>query len=117
MDNTAGKRKHKRLKMVLPLRVWTKPGNDDAVYELAHTLDITPRGARLGAIHHPLKAGDKLVVQYRQRKIHFRVVWIRPVDGTSEFQIGVEAAEGGETWGFEVDSSSSDAPAELITSS
>ncbi len=116
MDHNAGKRKHKRLKMVLPLRVWTKPATDETVFELAHTLDITPRGARLGAIHHPLNPGDKLVVQYRQRKIQFRVVWVRPMDDTSEFQVGVEALEGGETWGLELDNTSSDTPPELVNS-
>lgn len=117
MDNAAGKRKHKRLKMVLPLRVWTKPGNDESIYELAHTLDITPRGARLGAIHHQVKPGDKLLVQYRQRKIQFRVIWIRPMEGTSEFQIGVEALESGETWGLELtDNSSSEESASLVNS-
>lgn len=116
MEQTAGKRKHKRLKMVLPLRVWTKPGSDETVFELAHTLDITPRGARLGAIHHLLNPGDRVVVQYRQRKIHFRVVWVRPMDETSEFQVGVEALESGETWGLELDNTSSDTPSELVNS-
>lgn len=116
MDQSAGKRKHKRLKMVLPLRVWTKAGSDETVFELAHTLDITPRGARLGAIRHALKPGDRLVVQYRQRKIQFRVVWVRPMDETSEFQVGVEALESGETWGLELDSTSADKASELVNS-
>jgi hypothetical protein len=114
-DNGAGRRKHKRLKMVLPLRVWTSPGKDETVYELAHTLDITPRGARLGAIHQVLKPGDKLLVQYRQRKIQFKVVWIRPIEGTSEFQVGVEALDTGETWGLELTDSTAKKP-ELVNS-
>jgi hypothetical protein len=117
MDNAAGRRKHKRLKMVLPLRVWTKPGSDETVHELAHTLDITPRGARIGAIHQELKVGDRLMVQYRQRKIHFRVIWIRPMEGTSEYQVGVEALDSGETWGLELtENTSASAPAELVNS-
>ena len=116
MDNAAGRRKHKRLKMVLPLKVWTKPASDDAVYELAHTLDITPRGARLGAIHQELKTGDRLMVQYRQRKIQFRVIWIRPIEGTSEFQVGVEALDSGETWGLELTDNASANKPELVNS-
>jgi PilZ domain len=102
MDNAAGRRKHKRLKMVLPLKIWAKPASHEAVFELAHTLDITPRGARLGAIHQQLKVGDQVMVQYRQRKIQFRVIWIRSIEGTSEFQVGVEALDSGETWGLEL---------------
>ncbi|HZQ70096.1 MAG TPA: PilZ domain-containing protein [Terriglobales bacterium] len=117
MDNAAGRRKHKRLKMVLPVRVWSKGASDEAPYELAHTLDITPRGARLAAIHHELKPGDRLMVQYRQRKIQFRVIWIRPMEGTSEYQVGVEALESGETWGLELtDNTSANASAELVNS-
>ena len=101
MENGRGNRRHKRIKMVLPLRVWARDASNKTFHELAHTLDITPVGARLGAIHHSLKPGDKLTVQYRQRKIQFRVVWARALEGTQEFQVGVEAI-GGESWGLEL---------------
>ena len=101
LDNGLGKRRHKRIKMVLPLRIWAKDAANKPFNELAHTLDITPVGARLGAVHHNLKPGDRLLIQYRQRKIHFRVIWVRPMEGTSEFQVGVESI-GGETWGLEL---------------
>ena len=38
--------------MVLPVRISGKDSANNPVNELAHTLDITPNGARLGAIHH-----------------------------------------------------------------
>ena len=70
-----------------------------------------------GAIHQELKAGDRLMVQYRQRKIQFRVIWIRPLEGTSEYQVGVEALDGGETWGLELaENTSANASAELVNS-
>ena len=98
-----GKRRQKRLKMVLPVRVWARDTANKPVLELAHTLDITPNGARLGAVRHQLKAGDKLMLQYHQRKIQFRVVWVAPVEGTAEFQVGLQTVGGGgETWGLEL---------------
>lgn len=96
------RRKHKRIKMVLPIRIWAKDIENHPFNELAHTLDITPQGARIGAVHYQLKLGDKVMVQYRQRKIGFKVVWVRALEGTKEFQIGVEALESGETWGLEL---------------
>jgi hypothetical protein len=108
MANDSANRRHKRIKMVLPLRIWAKDSSDHPFHELAHTLDITPRGAKLGAIHRPLKPGDKIVVQYRQRKIAFRVVWSKPLEGTNEFQVGIEALEAGETWGLELGDSNID---------
>ncbi len=89
--------------MVLPVRITGKDASNNPVNELAHTLDITPNGARLGAIHHVLKTGDKLTLQYRQRRIQFRVVWVRPMEGTSEYQVGLEGLGSvGENWGLEL---------------
>ena len=98
-----GNRRYKRIKMVLPVRISGKDSANNPVNELAHTLDITPNGARLGAIRHVLKAGDKLTLQYRQRRIKFRVVWVRSLAGTSEHQVGLEAiGNTGENWGLEL---------------
>ena len=77
------------------MRISGKDAANNPVNELAHTLDITPNGARLGAIHHVLKAGDKLTLQYRQRRIQFRVVWVKPLQGTNEYQVGLEGLSGG----------------------
>jgi hypothetical protein len=98
-----GGRRYKRIKMVLPVRILGKDSANNPVNELAHTLDITPNGARLGAIHHELKTGDKLTLQYRQRRIKFRVVWVKSLAGTSEYQVGLEAiGSTGENWGLEL---------------
>jgi hypothetical protein len=103
LDKGIGNRRYKRIKMVLPVRVSGKDSANNPVNELAHTLDITPNGARLGAIRHVLKTGDKLTLQYRQRKIQFRVVWVKPLAGTREYQVGLEGlGNTGENWGLEL---------------
>jgi hypothetical protein len=103
LNKGADKRRHKRIKMVLPVRLWARDTSNKPVQELAHTLDITPKGARLGAIRHELKRGDKVMLQYHQRKIQFRVVWVMALEGTSEYQVGLETTgHGGETWGLEL---------------
>ncbi len=89
--------------MVLPVRISGKDSANNPVNELAHTLDITPNGARLGAIRHLLKRGDKLTLQYRQRRIQFKVAWVKPMEGTSEYQVGLEGlGTAGENWGLEL---------------
>jgi PilZ domain len=98
-----GNRRHKRIKVVLPVRISGKDSANNPVNELAHTLDITPNGARLGAIHHVLQVGDKLTLQYRQRRIQFRVVWVKPMLGTNEYQVGLEGLSiNGDNWGLEL---------------
>ena len=103
MGKGVGNRRHKRIKVVLPVRISGKDSANNPVSELAHTLDITPNGARLGSIHHVLKIGDKLTLQYRQRRIQFRVVWVKPMQGTNEYQVGLEGLSiNGDNWGLEL---------------
>lgn len=69
--------------------------------ELAHTLDVAPAGVRLGSIHRELNVLDEITVFYRQRRMHFRVVWIKKLTGTSEFQIGLQAVtQDKDAWGI-----------------
>jgi hypothetical protein len=90
--------------MVLPIRIQWRDKANNHVNELAHTLDITPDGARLGGIHKELKVGDRVMVQYRQRKLQFQVVWVTPLSGTREFQVGLESV-GNDSWGLELSES------------
>jgi hypothetical protein len=72
-----------------------------ALFEgLAHTLDLTATGARLGAIRRELKALDTLVVLYRQRRIEFTIVWSKLL-GHCEYQVGLQAmAQQSDPWGL-----------------
>ena len=94
-------RRGNRTKAVLPVRV---KGNDNAGKPfdvLVHTLDVTPDGVRLGSVRHQLKVLDEITVFYRQRKIQFRVVWTKKLEGTSEFQVGLKAVtQDSEAWGL-----------------
>lgn len=94
-------RRGNRTKAVLPVRV---KGNDSAGKPfdyLVHTLDVTPDGVRLGSVRHQLKVRDEITVFYRQRKIQFRVVWTKKLEGTSEFQVGLQAmTQDSEAWGL-----------------
>ncbi len=103
MQPTAVKmeRQGKRTKAVLPVRI---KGNDSAgnvFEELAHTLDVTASGVRLGAIRRALNTGENVTLFFRQRKLQFRVVWTKKMKGSSEFQVGLEAVgQEREPWGL-----------------
>ena len=88
-----------RIKAVLPVRVWGTDASGNSFQQTAHTLDITPTGARLGSIHHELKAQDRLTVQYRQHKAEFRIVWTKLLEGAREYQVGLQAATKEKVWG------------------
>jgi hypothetical protein len=81
------KRTSPRRKMVLPVKITI---NDTA--HLAHTVDITDTGARLGALRTQLQTGAIISLQRGANKAKFRIVWIRHL-APNELQAGVECLE------------------------
>ena len=101
MDN---KRRRNRVKAVLPVRVLFSDSSGNQQCELAHTLDITNTGARLGAVRRPLKVGARLILQYKQHKAEFRVIWIVRLQHLKEHQVGLEALVPKDLWGLAAES-------------
>jgi hypothetical protein len=97
----ANERQRSRKKAVLPVKLKGKDSSGNPFEELAHTLDVTANGVRLGAVHRELNLLDEVTVFYRQRKMQFRVVWTKKLKGTSEFQVGLTAvSHDREAWGL-----------------
>ena len=92
-------RQRNRQKAVLPVRIKGKDSSGEAFEELVHTLDITPAGVRLGSVRRELSLLDEITVFYRQRKLQFRIVWVKQLKGSSEFQVGLQSlTQDGEGW-------------------
>ncbi len=73
------------------MRVWPDDENgQEAGSQLAHTVDISPIGGRLGGLRSPLQAGQTILLQRGQNRVQFRVVWTRQV-GPGEIQAGIES--------------------------
>jgi hypothetical protein len=81
------KRRSARRRMVLPVKVLV-----DQTLHLAHTVDITGAGARIGGLREKLLEGAVVELQRGSRKAKFTVRWVRPL-GPNEIQIGVECSE------------------------
>jgi hypothetical protein len=73
--------------MVLPVKI-----SVNNIVGLAHTVDITPSGARLGAIRTQLQPGTIISLQRGAKKAEFRVEWIKQL-ALNELQAGIEALE------------------------
>jgi len=94
-------RRGERKKAVLPVRIKGTDGAGKPFEELAHTLDVTATGVRLGAVRRELNLDDEITLFYRQRKMQYRVVWTKKMKGSSEFQVGLKAlAQDREAWGM-----------------
>lgn len=99
-----------RFKAVLPVRVRGTDASGVSFEVLAHTLDLAPTGARLGAIRLDVKVPETLTIFYHQRKKEFTVVWTRLLAGTQEYQVGLRAvAQDKEPWGLSLACSGRDA--------
>lgn len=98
---TRTERRGKRTKAVLPVRVKGTDAAGNSFEELAHTLDVTPTGVRLGAVRRELNVSEEVTLFFRQRKLQFRVVWTKQMKGSSEFQVGLQAVNHDrEPWGL-----------------
>ena len=97
VSNTRGRN---RIKAVLPVRVTASDIAGGSYSDLAHTLDITETGARLGAVRRPLEVGSLLILQYKQHRAEFRVVWSKPMPHSHEHQVGLQALAQKDVWGL-----------------
>src|SRR5260370_34622766 len=101
-------RKSTRRKMVLPVKV-----SIDKVTPLAHTIDITHDGARLGGLRTQLQPGTIVSLQRGSQKAKFRIAWIRPL-ARNEPQAGVECLEPQNSfWGVDLSDREREAKKEM----
>jgi len=83
--------------MVLPVKL-----SIDQTTHLAHTVDITATGARLGGLRAGLQPGMMVELQRGSRRAKFQVKWIQQV-GANETHIGVQSLEPLEKfWGVDL---------------
>ncbi|MGH9500969.1 MAG: PilZ domain-containing protein [Terriglobales bacterium] len=97
------RRRSERTKAVLPVRVSGKDGAGPYC-DLAHTLDVTESGIRLGFVRRELKVGTQLTIQYRQHKVEFRVIWVSQLTRLKEHHVGLKALVPRDVWGLGCDS-------------
>src|SRR5437879_13810949 len=113
------RREHRRSKMVLPIKVFL-PG---APQVLAHTIDISISGARIGGLREQLQPGKIVSLQRGSQREKFRIGWSRQV-GPGEIHDGAEAVHShSNVWCIDLSQADADAisgihkPMELLKSS
>lgn len=87
----------KRVQLAIPLRVTTWDEHRRPLLNMACTLDVSMRGARLYGVRSALKVGDVVTVERGRNKISCRVIWIGTPDSDKKGQIGVQAVELGKS--------------------
>jgi PilZ domain-containing protein len=96
-------RKEARIPAVVPVRISAINEDGDPISCLAHTLNVSKRGARLASVNLPtLRSGMVVRIVRGRATANFRVVWIGSKETKSEFHIGVECLEMvSNFWGLE----------------
>ena len=92
------KRKKQRTKMVVPVRLRLAGANPSQATELAHTLDASEDGVRLGGFRGDVNVGDVIEIQHRHERAMFRIIWIRALDKSSEKHLGAECIDDKNIW-------------------
>jgi hypothetical protein len=100
-SSVGNQRRLDRAKAVLPVRISGTDISGDSYSELVHTLDVSRTGVRLGAVRRQLEVGSVIVLQYRQHKAEFRVIWTKPLGAGAEQQVGLEAGAQRDLWGLD----------------
>jgi len=100
-SSVGNQRRIDRSRAVLPVRISGNDSSGEAYSELVHTLDVSRSGVRLGAVRRHLEIGSAVVLQYRQHKAEFRVIWVKPLGSGAEKQVGLEAGAQKDLWGLD----------------
>jgi len=74
----------------------------DKITHLAHTVDITGAGARLGGMQTLLQPGAVVILHRGSKRAKFRIQWTKQIAAT-EVQAGVECLEPQDSfWGVDL---------------
>jgi hypothetical protein len=93
------KRIVRRTRMVYGLRI-SQASAAQAL--LAHTLDISYSGAKIGGLRDSLQPGSTLVIHYKHSRAQARVMWSRQLI-PGEIQVGVEFLKPAQFWAVDMD--------------
>ncbi len=69
-------KKYERVKMVLPVRIAGHDANGQPFSLLAHTLDFSRTGARIGGVRVSLQVDEEITVEYKRQRGRFVVRWV-----------------------------------------
>jgi PilZ domain len=85
-----GKRTEPRAPRALQVRILGMGANGRPIIARAQTLNISRQGVVLEGVTSPVKSGEVVSLQYKDRKVRYRVIWAGE-EGTSQAsQLGLE---------------------------
>jgi PilZ domain len=88
-------RNSKRIRVAFPIRLSFTEAKDGLSFVLTCTYDISETGARIGC-QVPLSIGETVIVERKNRKAKYQVVWVGSAGDDAPALAGIEAISGNE---------------------
>lgn len=88
------KRPEARIAADIPVRAWGMDSDGKPFFQNAAASNLSSEGALLSRIHHNLKQGEIIGVQYGDKKARFHIKWIKPSTIPRTFEVGVQILTG-----------------------
>jgi PilZ domain len=83
------KRPESRVPADIPVRIWGMDADGKPFFQSALASSLSNDGAQLTNLHHCLKIGDIIGIQYAEKKARFKVVWANPSSAPRRHKAGV----------------------------
>jgi len=83
------KRPESRVAADIPVRVWGMDAEGKPFFQSGLAGNLSSEGAELTHLHHCLKVGDMIGIQYGDKKARFKVIWSTPSVAPRKNKAGV----------------------------
>ena len=88
------KRPETRISADIPVRVWGMDADGKPFFQSAMASNLSSEGALLSRLHHSMKQGEIIGIQYADKKGRFEIKWVKAVGVPKTFQAGVQLLAG-----------------------
>lgn len=88
------KRPESRVAADIPVRVWGMDAEGKPFFQSGLANNLSSEGAQLTHLHHCLKVGDMIGIQYGDKKARFKVIWSTPSVAPRKNKAGVAILPG-----------------------
>ncbi len=88
------KRPESRLSADIPVRVWGMDADGRPFFQSATASNLSSEGALLTRVHHVLRDGETIGIQYAERKARFKVIWVKEHGLPKRIEAGIRILPG-----------------------
>ena len=90
MSAPMDKRPEPRVTADIPVRIWGMDADGKPFFQSALAASLSSDGAQLTELHHCLKIGDIIGIQYGEKKARFKVIWAHASSAPRKNKAGVQ---------------------------